>query len=35
MEFSSVASDRIEVISSEASGTGCWHLRHATGLEGK
>lgn len=35
MEYSSVASDRIEIVSSEASGTGCWHLRHDTELERK
>lgn len=35
IEYSSVASDRVQVVSSEASGTGCLRLRHATGLGGK
>lgn len=34
-EYSSVTWFRAEVVSSEASGTGCWYLGCATGLDGK
>lgn len=35
VEYSSVTLGRVQVVSFEASGSGCWYLRHATGLDGK